>query len=134
MKKDSRSREYILYPLILLAAIVFLPCVPTSLLSHPDPVDHTDKRVRTPLTSEDLRSVTRAIRRGRVNSIYEIVRYKTRKPLLAINADRSAGVRGRVLEVMVGEICGPFCGAGETYRLVREQGQWRVIGISEWVS
>ena len=134
MTMNSRSVEYVVYSLVVLVAIVFLPYVPTSLLTYPDPVDHTDKRVRTPITSEDLRSVMRAVRRGRVNSVYEIVRYKTREPLLAITEDRGKDVKGRTLEVMVGEICGPFCGAGETYRLVKEKDQWLVVSTSEWVS
>lgn len=133
--KDSRSGKYVVYIVALAALIVFAPYIPTSSLSFPDPVDNTDTRVRAVLTDDDLRDVLRVIRRGRVNSIYEIVRFKTRRPLLLITEVTESEIRPDArLEVMVGEICGPLCGSGERYYLDKTNGRWRVVEISEWVS
>mgnify|MGYP003465588344 FL=1 len=135
MIKDSRPGKYIIYIVALAALTVFAPYIPTSSLSFPDPIDNADTRVRATITDNDLRDVIRVIRRGRVNSIYEIVRYKTRRPLLSIAEvpESDIGPNAR-LEVMVGEICGPLCGSGERYYLDKTNGRWHVVETSEWVS
>ncbi len=135
MIKDSRSGDYIIYIVALATLIIFAPYIPTSSLSFPDPIDNTDTRVRATLTDNDLRNVMRVIRRGRVNSIYEIVRFKTRSPLLLITEVQGSGIGSNArLEVMVGEICGPLCGSGERYYLDKTNGRWHVVETSEWAS
>ncbi len=135
MPIESRRYEYIAYVVALAAVTVFAPCIPTSSLTVPDPVNHTDARVRAALTDRDLRNVMRVIRRGRVNSVYEIVRYQTRSPLLLVTeAPKSDLTSNTQLEVMLGETCGPLCGAGQTYYLEQVNGKWHVVSTSEWVS
>jgi hypothetical protein len=132
MTRDSRLGVVIIYAVTLATLIVFAPYIPTSSLSFPDPMDNTDARIRATLTDNELRNVISVIRRGRVNSIYEIVRFKTRNPLLLIT-ESNIGPKTR-LEVKVGEICGPLCGSGEIYYLEKTNGRWHVVETSEWVS
>lgn len=119
----------------LAAVVVFAPYIPTSSINVPDPTESTDTRVRAALTDEDLRDVMRVVRRGSVNSIYEIVRFNTRSPLLLIAEARQSEIGSNArLEVMVGEICGPLCGSGDYYYLEKRDGRWHIVGTFEWVS
>ncbi|GAB2524642.1 hypothetical protein [Lysobacter humi (ex Lee et al. 2017)] len=131
----SHAKQYIIAMAAVAALAIFAPYVPTSSLSVPDPVNNTDKRVRVALTNDELLSVLRTIRRGRFNSVYEIVRFDTRRPLLMIAPPSDADIRAKAqLDVMVGEICGSLCGSGEHYYLSKVNGEWQVVGVSEWVS
>jgi len=135
VSERSRHFEYILFPVVLAVLGVFVPCIPTSTMAIPDPVDRTDERVRIDLTEQDIREAMRVVRKGRFNSVYEIVRFDTRKPLLMITESRESGsVSAMGLDVMVGEICGELCGSGEHYHLEKTEGRWHLVGISEWVS
>lgn len=104
-------------------------------MAVPDPVDRTDERVRIDLSEQDIREAMRVVRRGRFNSVYEIARFDTRRPLLMIRRASESGSASTIrLDVMVGEICGELCGSGEYYHLEKTGGRWHLVGISEWVS
>lgn len=135
MSDLSRHFRYILVPLVLAVLGAFVPCIPTSTMATPDPVDRNDDRVRIDLGEQDIRDAMRLVRRGRFNSVYEIVRFDTRTPLLMITRAREPGAASTMgLEVMVGEICGELCGSGKCYRLEKAGGRWHLVGISDWVS
>jgi hypothetical protein len=135
MFKKNRTVEYIIYGVALVIVAVFAPYVPTATMRVPDPVSRTDARVRAELSDEALQEVMRVVRRGRYNSVFEIVRFETRSPLLLIeDARKSDPSAGSGLEVMVGTICGPLCGSGRMYRLEKTDGRWRIVATSEWVS
>ena len=135
MSEHSRHFEYVLFPVVLAVLAIFAPCIPTSTMAIPDPVDSTDDRVRIDLGAQDIREAMRIVRRGRFNSVYEIVRFDTRIPLLMISgASESGAVSTMDVDVMVGEICGELCGSGKHYHLEKTEGRWHLVGVSEWVS
>lgn len=121
---------------------VFLPVIPATSLS--DPEGHADPRVTARVSDEDVRQIILILRRGRLNSIYEIVRYHTRAPLLRISTSlptwhvspgpaREEPPTGDITAT-VGFRCGPLCGSGINYSLKRGKNEWLVVEVSEWVS
>lgn len=135
VSEHSRYFQYILVPVVLAVLGVFVPCIPTSTMTIPDPVDRTDDRVRIDLGAQDIREAMRIVRRGRFNSVYEIVRFDTRTPLLMITGAREAGAVSTMgVDVMVGEICGELCGSGKHYHLEKTDGRWHLVDVSDWVS
>ena len=135
MRNMIRLGKFLVCLMVLTALAVFTPLIPTSSMEYADPIDHTDARVRTKLSDDDLGKIMRAVRRGRINSVYETVTYNTRSPLLSIDKADNGGFRPKArVEVRVGTICGPLCGSGEVYLLDEKNGEWFVVDVSEWIS
>lgn len=119
----------------LLALIIFTPVVPMSSTALGDPVSHADVRVKTVLTDEDLKAIMRVVRRGNVNSLYEIAWYQTQSPLLQItNPDKQDVLPSALIAVNLGHVCGPLCGGGVLYHLGKNNGQWFIVEVSQWVA
>lgn len=121
---------------------VFLPLIPASSLG--DPVDNSDSRINAQISDEDVKEIIRIVRHGRVNSVYEVLRYHTRSPLLHISKStpnwhvypgpaREIPPKGEITAT-VGSVCGTLCGSGVTYYLQRVDGAWEIVEVSEWIS
>src|SRR5204863_1316017 len=128
--------------IVLLVLAVFVPVVPVDSKALGDPSSHTDPRVQTDLSDEDLRQILRIVRRGHLNSVFEIVWYQTRRPLLRISKSEPTWLlrpgsgeterqeaKGQVV-AEVGVVCGRLCGSGVTYYLEAVGGTWRVVEIN----
>ena len=127
-------------------AAVLLPAFPVNSKSLGDPANHLDSRITVEITDVDLKQILRVVRHGRLNSIYEIVLYHTRSPLIEIAQSQPSRVlypgardvtsepaKGRVVAT-VGISCGPQCGSGATYYLDVKDGVWFVLQRSVWIA
>lgn len=123
---------------------VFIPVIPVSTANLEDPANPIGPRISAEISQSDLEQILVIVRRGSLNSIYEIIRFHTRQPLLYISPSRPtwhvhpppARELPPVGEInaTVGHDCGKLCGSGVTYYLEKTQGQWRIVKRTEWIS
>ncbi len=139
--------KYFAEVLGLLALVIFVPVVPLDTAALGDPTSHNDPRVTAELTDEDLAGILYVTRRGNFNSLFEILWYDTREPLLTLSKskettvysthEKSKGKRMPAIgqfEVRIGHVCGPLCGSGGIVYVENKNGIWRVVEHHQWVS
>ena len=122
--------------------IIFLPMFPVHSVPG-DPVGHDDPRITANLSDNDLQQVLRIVRRGRLNSAFEIFWYHARDPLLHVSnsmptmqafpVSKEIPAKGQI-RATVGTICGHLCGSGVTYYLTFKDGAWAVVDVDHWIS
>lgn len=125
MKYIKNTLRFLLLISIIGMVGVFLPIIPVNSKKLGDPITPYDERISVKISETDLEEILGIIRRGHLNSIYEILYFQTHAPLLKIHKSMPTyRVSPKPMEeipplgtitVTTGAMCGVLCGSGMTY-------------------